>query len=60
MGLTGSHEMKHAAKIPKVIVQEYLKRADISMHEFMANDEHISRLLNDPSFSSYRIWQGKV
>lgn len=59
-GMTGSSEMKHAARIPTIVVEKYCNDHDISFHEFMANREHIRRVLNDPSLSAFRIWRGQV
>lgn len=60
IGATGSSEMRHAARVPAVLVESYCNRNGITMHEFMANDDHVSRLLNDPAIAPFRIWQGKV
>ena len=57
---TGSHEMKHAATIPMVIIESYINRTGITFTEFMRNKEHIKTLLNDKSLEGFRIWKGKV
>lgn len=59
-GLHGSSEMKHAARIPNVIVEKYCNDNGITFQEFMNGREHIKRMLNDPSLSYFRIWKGKV
>ena len=59
-GNTGSHEMKHAATIPMVIIESYINRTGITVTEFMRNKEHIKTLLNDKSLEGFRIWKGKV
>lgn len=59
-GLTGSADMKHAARIPNVIIERYLNDNNITMHEFMNNDDHIKRMLNDPSLGHFRIWKGRI
>lgn len=59
-GITGSSDMKHAAKIPYVIVEKYCNDHNILFSEFMQNREHIKRVLNDPSLSAFRIWRGNV
>lgn len=57
----GSSEMRHAAKIPKVVIENYLRQHGISFAEFMSNTEtHARRLLNDPALAGFRIWQGRV
>lgn len=52
--------MRHAAKVPDALVLEYIKRAGITMHEFIANHEHMKRFLEDPAISNFRIWKGKL
>ncbi len=59
-GFHGSSEMRHAAKIPYVIVEKYCNDNGILFSEFMQNKAHIKRVLNDPSLSAFRIWPGKV
>ena len=59
-GLHGSAEMRHAAKIPAVIVERYCNDHGITFHEFCSNEEHIRRLVNDPALSYFRIWPGTV
>lgn len=56
----GSSEMKHAAKIPKAVIENYIARTGITFHEFMVNDYHIRAMLNDPELSGFRIWKGRV
>lgn len=60
LGQVGGSEMRHAAKIPKVVIENYIQRAGITMHEFMAEEKHIKAMLNDPDLSGFRIWQGRV
>lgn len=59
-GMHGGSEMKHAAKIPFVIVEDYCNKHNITFHECIANKEHMRRMLNDPDLSVFRIWKGKV
>ncbi len=59
-GLHGSSEMKHAARIPNVVVEMYCNQQGIEFHEFMANPVHIKRLVNDPALAAFRIWPGRV
>lgn len=51
---------KHAASIPKVIVETYCNTKGISFHDFCANPEHIKAMLNDPALSGFRVWRGHV
>jgi hypothetical protein len=59
-GIHGSSDMKHAASIPMVIVESYCNLHNIEFSEFMQNKEHIKRLCNDPNFSHFRVWPGRL
>lgn len=59
-GHHGGKEMKHAARIPQVLIEQYLTQHNILFSEFCSNQEHIKRMLNDPALSGFRIWPGKV
>lgn len=60
IGLTGSKDMKHAAEIPMVIVENYMNRLGINFEQFCADESHGKALLNDPALSAFRIWEGRV
>jgi len=59
-GFHGSSEMKHAAKIPYIIIERYCNDHNILFSEFMQNKEHMKRVLNDPALAAFRIWPGRV
>lgn len=59
-GLHGGSEFRHAACIPAVIIEKYCNDHGIDFREFMSNQEHGKRLLNDPDNSLFRIWPGRV
>lgn len=59
-GYHGSSEMKHAASIPFVLVERYCNDNGITFNDFCNGQEHIKRMLNDPSLAHFRIWKGKV
>jgi hypothetical protein len=59
-GQTGSSEMRHAAKIPWVVSENWRKARGISFHEMMANPVHAAAFLNSEEARPYRIWSGKV
>lgn len=59
-GHHGGSEMKHAARIPQVLIEQYLTQNNILFSEFCSNQEHIKRMLNDPALSGFRIWPGKA
>ncbi|QJP10458.1 hypothetical protein [Pseudomonas multiresinivorans] len=59
-GIYGDSEMKHAARIPYVMIEHYCNKHDITFHEWCANKEHIKRMLNDPDLKAFRVWPGAV
>ena len=59
-GHQGSSEMKHAAKIPKVIIERYCNEHNITFREWLNNEDHQRRMLNDPSLARVRIWKGRA
>lgn len=59
-GMHGTSELKHAARIPLVMVEKYLIDNNITYHEWSTDKAHIRRMLNDPSLSYFRIWPGAI
>jgi hypothetical protein len=59
-GEHGTADVKHAARIPNVIVEKYCNDHGITFHEFMGNEVHIKRLVEHPDNSMFRIWKGKL
>lgn len=59
-GMFGDADMKHAARIDRVILESYLNMNRIDYSEFCQSQEHMSRLLNNPDFYDFRIWKGRV
>ena len=59
-GLHGTSELKHAARIPMVMIEKYLIDNDISYREWSGDKSHIRRMLQDPALAHFRIWPGKV
>lgn len=60
VGEVGSKEMKHAIRLPMVLVEKYINDHAITPHEFEVNPDHLRRMINSPEFSAFRIWPGKV
>ena len=60
IGFHGSKELKHAARIPNVVVEQYCNAQGIEYSECMQNPVHFKRMLNDPALKSFRIWPGAV
>jgi hypothetical protein len=59
-GYHGSSEMKHAAKIPLVIVEKYCNERGITFEQFMGDDKHIKAVVENPDNSVFRIWKGRL
>ena len=57
-GMTGSADVKHAARLPMVIVEAYCNENGVSFAEFMQNPVHVKRLVQDPKNDAFRIWKG--
>ena len=60
IGAGNGSELKHAAEIPMIIVENYLLRTGITFNEFTSSQEHIKAVVNDPALAAFRIWEGRV
>lgn len=59
-GMHGSKELKHAARIPFVIIEKYMHDNGVSMHECFSNPAHFRRMCQDPANADFRIWKGAL
>lgn len=59
-GEHGSGEMRHAAKIPNVLIEKYCNDQGITFEEWMRDPVHARRMCNDPANAMFRIWPGRV
>jgi hypothetical protein len=59
-GYHGSSEVKHAARIPLVIVQHYCNTHGVTFAEVMTDTKHIKRMCEDPANAAFRIWPGAL
>ncbi len=59
-GAFGSSEMKHAARLPNVIIEKYCNDRGVTFAEFMANPVHVKRCVQDPANDAFRIWKGAL
>lgn len=59
-GAVGSSDMKHAAKIPNVIIEKYMNEHGVTFQEVMNNPVHFKRMCNDPANAAFRIWKGQI
>lgn len=60
IGKTGTNEMRHAARFPAVIVEQYCNHKGITFNEFLSNPAHVKVMLADPALKAFRVWEGKV
>ena len=59
-GFHGTPEMRHAARIPLVVVEKYCNDQGIDLAEWGRDKIHVRRMLQDPALAAFRIWPGKV
>lgn len=60
VGAVGSSEMRFAGKIPKAEVEKYMNDHGITFAEFIGNEEHVRRYLNNPDHKLLRVWTGAI
>lgn len=46
--------------IPLIEIEKYCNRVGVTLHEFWVDDTHMTRMLNDPDLSLFRVWEGRV
>lgn len=59
-GISKSGELYHVAHIDKMVIEKYCHDIGITFHEFCVNDDHITKILNDPAYKNFRVWNGRV
>lgn len=47
-------------RIPSVIVEKYCKEFGITFNQFCEDNTHVKRIVNDPDYSRFRVWEGQV
>jgi hypothetical protein len=60
IGAGNGKDLKHAAELPSIVVENYMNVNGVSFHEILNNPIHVERMCNDPALAAYRIWQGRV
>lgn len=60
IGAVGANDMRYAGHIPHVVIEKYLADNGITLNEFMVNDVHLVRLMNDPDYKLLRAWEGRL
>ena len=58
-GKSKSGELYHVGDIPYIVVEQYMAENGVTFHEFCKDDVHIKRILTNPDFSKFRVWQGR-
>ncbi|MEW8193305.1 MAG: hypothetical protein AB2793_06325 [Candidatus Thiodiazotropha sp.] len=48
-----------AGTIPKVIILRYMQEMGVSYRDFLMDDVHVRRILMDPDFKRFRVWEGR-
>lgn len=57
----GSKEMRHVARLPVTVIEEYIKKAGITYEEFRRESQvHLHRILMNPDNSKFRVWGGRL
>lgn len=46
--------------IPGIIIEQYEKQVGITHHEFMIDRTHIHRIMNNPDYKKFRVFEGKI
>lgn len=59
-GLVGSADYWHMAEFPAVLVEKYCNDQGITYAEFMQDEVHIRRMVNDPALSGFRVHGGRM
>ena len=59
-GAHGSKDMRHAARLPLVVVEQYCNRRGITFEQWANEPVHIRAMLADPDLSGFRIWGGAL
>ena len=50
----------HVGRIPGIVIEQYLKEAGITFHEFCIDNTHIHRIINNPDYKRFRVFEGKI
>ncbi len=58
-GRSKSGELYHVGRLPAIIVEAYCVKQKVSFSEFCSNPEHVRRILNDPDYKAFRIFEGQ-
>jgi hypothetical protein len=45
--------------IPDVIILRYMQEMGVSYRDFLMDDVHVKRILMDPDYKRFRVWEGR-
>ena len=49
-----------AGRIPAIIIEQYLKEVGVNFQEFIRDDTHIKRIMNNPDYKRFRVFEGRI
>lgn len=59
-GAHGGDEMRHAARLPMVLVERYCNERGITFSDWLRDPSHAKAMLNDPALAAFRVWEGRA
>lgn len=59
-GISKTGDLYHVARIPSIVIEKYCNEVGITFHDFLVDDTHVTRLLNDSTYKHLRIWEGRA
>jgi len=59
-GKSKTGDLYHLGRIPSIVIEQYLNRVGVTYSDFLKDNTHINRILNDPDYAAFRVWEGRV
>lgn len=50
----------YAGTIPAIVIEQYMKEFGVSYMDFIKDSTHIHRIMNDPDYKKFRVWEGTL
>ena len=47
-------------RIPAMVVEQYLIEVGVTFEDFVRDDTHVKRIMNNPDYAKFRIFEGKI
>lgn len=57
-GISKTGDLYHVGRIPAILVEKYCNDKGITFRDFLLDDTHVTRIMNDTAYKHLRIWQG--